>query len=99
MVAGIKPKDIDSELINQVIEFPAEYGIKIIGLDEPEFEYLVKNILTLYIENNQSIAYAYKKSGQQKYISITCTFIAESRHQLDEIYAHMRSHPKVLMVL
>ncbi len=94
MVAGITPQAID-----QVIEYPAEYGIKVMGLAEAGFDKLIKSILSSHLDDDQAIDYSYKKSAKKKYISITCTFKAKSRVQLDLIYAQMRSHPKVLMVL
>ena len=99
MVAGITKSKSHGEAINQVIEFPAEYGIKIMGLAEDGFDELVKSILLGHLDDNQPVVYSYKESGKQKYISITCTFIAKSRQQLDLIYAQMRANPKVLMVL
>ncbi len=99
MVARINSQLFDAEAAHSVIEFPAEYGIKIMGLDEPVFDKTVKGILNQHLDDKQSVAYGYKKSAKQNYVSITCTFVAQSRQQLDEIYAQMRCHPKVLMVL
>ena len=94
MVAGITPQAIDS-----VIEYPAEYGIKVMGLAEMGFGDLIKSILLSHLDQAQAVNYSYKHSGQKKYISITCTFEAKSRLQLDQIYADLQAHPKVLMVL
>ncbi len=86
-------------MIDRVIEYPAEYGIKAMGLAHADFARIVESILSHHLDHDQSVTYSHKQSGKKKYISITCTFVAKSRQQLDQIYTELRAHPKVLMVL
>ena len=81
------------------LKYPTPFPLKVIGLDEPDFEEFVIAIVRTHIpelleENIQS-----KLSTGNKYRSVSFTFIAESRAQMDALYAELSSHKRILMLL
>ena len=62
-------------------------------LDNEMIDYKVKWI-ELLEENIIS-----RLSNEKKYRSVSFQFIAESRSQVDALYAELSSHPRVLMIL
>jgi len=80
-------------------EFPCDYKIKAMGLDEPHFDALVVEIIRRHHPNIKEGAITRKPSKTGKYISVTVVIEAQSRQQLDAIYDDLTAHEKVLMRL
>ena len=83
---------------NQIIQFPCVFPIKVMGLNNEAFSSAVMAIfrkhLDIYRADNSR-----RTSSGDKYLSITVTFMAESRAQLDAIYQELNDHELVLMTL
>ena len=82
-----------------IFNFPCDYPIKVFGLNQPDFEKTVCNIVEAHTgklhENQSSIKY----SSKSKYISLTIRIIATSRQQLDAINQDLQSCPLVSYLL
>ena len=79
--------------------FPCTFPIKIIGLPNVGLEEFVKGTLEEHVEEPTSIDIKVRESSNGNYISVTATFTAHSKEQLDKIYRKMTAHKHVKMVL
>jgi putative lipoic acid-binding regulatory protein len=68
------------------------------GLNSKAFESAVREILQTHVKTGE-IAYANQLSSGGKYLSITATFTATSREQLDALYRELNGHELVVMTL
>ena len=84
---------------NAELKFPCEFPISIMGLNVPEYEETVTNILKKHVPwvNKNDIQKAF--SSNEKYCSIKASFLAVSRDQLDELYKELTANELVKWVL
>ena len=80
-------------------EFPCQFPIKIMANPEKEVAEFVLNTLEKYVESSEKIKFTTRESKTGKYISITATFEATSKEQLDNIYKALSGHAEIHMVL
>ena len=83
----------------ELIKFPCDFPIKIMGKATPEFEGIVMEIVHRHCPHLGEGAVKLRPSSGGKYVSITVTFVAHSRAQLDALYCELSGHEKVHMVL
>lgn len=83
----------------EVMEFPCSFPLKVIGKNTHEFYAVVSAIIERHVPGSDRVAYSGRASSGDKYLSITATFSAESREQLDAIYNDLNSHELVLFTL
>jgi putative lipoic acid-binding regulatory protein len=83
----------------EVYDFPTRIPLKIIGRNESEFESFVLSLFHLHVEPAEIHAVNGRLSRNDAYLSVTVTFTAQSREQLDALYGTLNSHPRVLMVI
>jgi len=88
-----------AEQDQQLMEFPCSFAIKAMGLAENDFDALVVSLIRPHVSDLNEGAVSTKPSNGGKYISVTVTFEAESREQLDNIYRSVTAHERVLMAL
>ena len=88
-----------TEQENQGLTFPCEFPIKIMGLTTDSFETELVMIVRKHVPNLGEGAVKSRPSKNGKYTSVTVTFTAQSREQLDNLYREVNSHPDVRMVL
>jgi hypothetical protein len=83
---------------NEIFDFPCIFPLKVMGHQADDFEAFVVGIVQQHAPQS---AYntSQRTSSNGKYISITVTFVAESRAQLDGIYQDLSQQPRVLMAL
>jgi uncharacterized protein len=81
------------------LEYPLPFPLKVIGLDEPDFEEFVIAIVRSHVPELLEENIMSKLSNGDKYRSVSFQFIAESRAQVDALYAELSSHKRVLMIL
>ncbi len=84
---------------DEVMEFPCSFAIKAMGLAEDDFDALVVSLVKPHVADLDEAAVSTKPSAAGKYISVTVTFVAQSREQLDNIYRSVTAHDRVLMAL
>jgi len=81
-----------------VMQFPCSFPLKVMGYNAPEFPEAMLSVFERHM-GRQQLSCARRESSGGKYLSLTVTFIASSREQLDAIYRELNSHPLVLMTL
>jgi len=83
-----------------LFEFPCEFPLKVMGRNIPELEGIVLEIVSRHIDGTLKEGAVKKRdSGKGKFISITVTFEAQSKLQLDNLYRELHAHEHVLMLL
>ncbi len=82
-----------------LLEFPCQFSIKAMGLASDDFDALVVSLIRPHIADLLEGAVSTKPSAAGKYISVTVTFEATSKDQLDTIYQAVSTHERVLMTL
>jgi putative lipoic acid-binding regulatory protein len=73
--------------------------MKVIGKNENDFERFVIHTVGRHVPFIDAGPVRSRESSQGKYLSVTLTFIAESRAQLNAIYSELGKHPRVLFIL
>lgn len=82
-----------------LLEFPCQFSIKAMGLATDDFDALVVSLIRPHVDDLLEGAVKTKPSAAGKYISVTVTFEATSKDQLDTIYRAVSGHERVLMAL
>jgi putative lipoic acid-binding regulatory protein len=80
------------------IRFPCSFPLKVIGLNTETFATAVTAIFERHV-GPERISYSRRLSSGNKYLSITATFTARSKDQLDALYRELNDHDLVLMTL
>lgn len=80
-------------------QFPCEYQIKAMGIDDGRFHELVIEIIRRHCDTLREGSLRVRPSSGGKYISVSVVIEAASREQLDAIYADLTAHDRVLMRL
>jgi len=83
---------------NQTIKFPCIFPLKVMGLNTDAFSLAVTDIVNKHIPV-EHVSFSSRLSSGDKYLSITATFTATSREQLDALYRELNGHELVLMTL
>ena len=81
------------------IQFPVSFPLKAMGKNVPDFQDTILNIVRRHVPGDDFESVNSRLSSGDKYISVTVTFIARSRHQLDSIYRLLSDQESVLMAL
>lgn len=82
-----------------LFNFPCEFPIKIMGENLPEFTPAVLAILRQHVGEFDEAQLLSCESRSGKYVSLTATFVAHSREQLDALYLALTSHAMIKAVL
>jgi hypothetical protein len=83
----------------QGFEFPCEYQIKAMGIDDGSFHELVIEIIRRHCDSVRDDSLRMRPSSAGKYVSVSIMIEASSREQLDAIYDDLTADEKVLMRL
>ncbi len=81
------------------LKYPIPFPLKVIGLDEPDFEEFAIEIVRRHVPDLLEENITSRLSHGDKYRSVAFHFIAQSREQVDALYAELSSHKRVLMIL
>ena len=82
-----------------LIEYPVHFPLKVIGLDEDDFEPFVVEIVRRHVPELLEENIVSRLSSGNKYRSVSFEFMAQSRAQMDALYAELSSHKRVLTIL
>jgi len=82
-----------------LFEFPCDFPIKIVGLAGDDFKQLAQKIVTKHVGELTEDQVTSRPSRDGKYLSLTITFRADSRAQIDQLYSDLTSQDQILMVL
>jgi putative lipoic acid-binding regulatory protein len=83
----------------QPLQFPCSFPLKAVGANTNEFYAMVCAVIERHVGEGQKVHYHSRTSSGGKYLSVTVTFQAESREQLDDIYRDLNATGMVLMTL
>jgi len=84
---------------DSVWNFPCAFPLKVFGRNSDEFEALVVDIVRRHAPDLKDSAVSSRTSGGATYRSVTATFTAHSREQLDALYLELSRHEQILMLL
>ena len=80
-----------------LFEFPCEFPIKCMGLNIPEFEYAIVEIMNRHVPDLSEGAMSSRLSKEGKYCAMTVTITARSKKQLDAIYIELTASKHIKM--
>lgn len=80
-------------------EFPCLFPIKVMGDQDFNLKEFVEQTLKSHVKDPSKIDINSRLSSGGKYISVTATFMADSKEQLNTIYQILHKHKHVKMVL
>lgn len=82
-----------------LLEFPCDFPIKVMGRHSDDFRSLVLGIVQKHTGPIAAANIEERPSKDGTYLSLTCTFNASSREQLDALYRELTACERVLVVL
>ena len=82
-----------------LLEFPCEFPLKIMGKHADEFAQTVAQVVQQFAPDFDPETMEMRPSSTGKYLGLTCTIIATSQAQLDDLYRALTAHPLVSVVL
>lgn len=83
----------------ELIDYPIDFPLKIMGKNEPGFVEAVLDIVRNHAPDLDETKVELRRSKKNSYLSVTCVIRAVSREQLDALYTELNDHPNVVMVL
>jgi len=81
------------------LTFPTEFPIKVMGKDTQDFHASVAEIFARHVAPLENLKVSRQASREGRFVSVTVTFTAESRAQLDALYTELSGNQHVLMSL
>ena len=85
--------------MNNLLEFPCDFPIKIIGLADKTLLIETTNLLYKLCPKLNAASISSRLSKNGKYLAVTAILFAESKQQLDAIYRALTSDQRIKMVL
>ncbi|MBL8269092.1 MAG: DUF493 domain-containing protein [Steroidobacter sp.] len=82
-----------------LFEFPCEFPLKVMGRKTDDFRSIVLGIVQKHAGPIAPGNIEERPSSSGGYLSITCTFTAQSKQQLDDLYRELTSHERVMVAL
>jgi putative lipoic acid-binding regulatory protein len=82
-----------------LLRFPCDFPLKVMGRRTDDFRSIVLGIVQKHAGPVAPERIEERPSKDGNYLSLTCTFSAQSREQLDALYRELTSHEKVMIVL
>ncbi len=79
--------------------YPSVFPLKVIGRNESSFYELVVELVSHHVPGLPAEAFSMRQSNKGNYMSVSVTFVAQSRAQVSDLYKELTSHPRVLMAL
>lgn len=88
-----------AENTETLLEFPCEFPLKAMGKKSDSFCSMVVAVVKKHLTDPEALTISNTCSSGDKYVSVTVTFCAHSKPQLDAIYMELKSNKEVLMLL
>jgi len=82
-----------------LLEFPCDFGIKVMGPVSDSFDALVIGIIRKHVGDIKEGAVSSRESSGGKFMSVRVDFIATSKKQLDAIYQELGEQEQVRYIL
>ncbi|MCW5590154.1 MAG: DUF493 domain-containing protein [Legionellales bacterium] len=83
----------------ELMQFPCDYLLKVIGYDRQGFLESVITIVELHVENLDRTQVRHRPSQNGNYAAISIQLQAQSKTQMDALYLDLNAHENVVMVL
>jgi len=83
----------------EVLKFPCDFTIKIVGRVGEDFETHIINIVRKHFPDVKRDDYETRLSKEANYIALTVTVHAKSRAELDSTYEELSNSRYVIMAL
>lgn len=81
------------------LEFPCSFPLKVMGQNLPAFEQYVVEVVRTHAGSHALGEVTTRPSRNARFLSVTVTFTATSRAQLDDIYRTLSASDQVLFLL
>ncbi len=81
-----------------LLEFPVAFPIKAMGRQSDAFRRCVVETVALHAEFHPQNDVREQSSAKGNFVSVTVTFRAENKAQVDSVYQALHDHELVLMV-
>ena len=94
-----EPASPDPGAIESFIVYPTEFPIKVMGKTQAGFAQTMLAIVKRHAPDFDETTVGMRPSREGKYLSLTFTIRATSRHQLDALYGELSEHPMVSMAM
>ena len=85
--------------LDEIIEYPLEFPIKVMGRFTEGFVALVSEIVLRHAPDWDPAQVQTRPSAKGNYLSVTATIVARDRAQLDALYRELTAHPSIAYVL
>jgi putative lipoic acid-binding regulatory protein len=85
--------------LETLFEFPCQFPIKVMGAVGEDLKAIVLEALKTVGVATEHVKMDERSSQGGGYLSVTATFEATSKQQLDELYQLLTAHPSVKIVL
>ena len=82
-----------------LFKFPCDFPLKVLGRRSDDFRSIVLGIVQKHAGDIPPERIEERPSRDGNYLSLTCTFAAQSREQLDALYRELTACERVLVVL
>lgn len=82
-----------------LIEFPAQFPIKVMGKNSADFRALVLATCQALIPEKQLLRVDEQLSSSEKYLSCTIVAVFHQQTEIDAVYQRLTASPLVLMAL
>ena len=86
-----------TEKLAEMLEFPCNYPLKVMGITDPTLESEVIRVLQSIIPNDYHTSTKPSKAG--KYTSVSVNLRLENKEQLEAVYSQLNQHPLVKIIL
>lgn len=83
---------------SSLIKYPCDFPIKVMGKSQDGFTQVVLDIVKTHAPDFDDALIETRLSKNGTYLSLTCTILATSRIQLDNLYQELHDHPMVMLV-
>jgi putative lipoic acid-binding regulatory protein len=80
------------------MKFPCSFPLKVMGQNNNAFESAVRAVITRHLQETP-VLFESRPSSSGKYLSVTATFTATNREQLDTLYRELNALELVVMTL
>jgi len=84
---------------DSLFDFPCEFPVKAMGRDAEGFPAHVMELVAAEVGPISHERVAIRPSREGRFISVTVTFVAESREQLAAVYRNLTSSERILFVI
>ena len=85
--------------MNDVLQFPTDYPIKIVGRPSDEFRARVHGVMVHHVPTLDPDQVTERPSENGKYLSISYVILAESREQIIALITELKSVEGVMMLI